>query len=91
MSGYSRIFFDNTYLWVRFERVGHGGRFDILLDDFRATFPLATWDQRRGAWQLSVNQLQKVKQFCENKLGRGTVKLQTDDNTSSSSGQLAFL
>lgn len=91
MPGYSRIIFNDNFIWIRFERIGSSGRFDILLDDFRSTFPLAVWDARRRAWQLSAEQLKSVTRYCEKKLGRGRVKLYADDITRSKTEQLSFI
>jgi len=90
MAGYVRVICDDLNIRVRFESVGRRDRFNILLDFFRATFPLATWDERSRAWQLPAEQIAKVAQFCAATLGRGSLLLE-HHTTATDSRQLALV
>lgn len=90
MTGYARVTCNGTCMWVRFERVGRGTRFDALLDVFRMAFPIATWDEFHKAWQLPTVQFSRLKQFCEAYLGSNGIQVQSEDTTKLVVGQLAL-
>ncbi len=76
MPGYTRILHNTNFIWVRFEHIGRSGKFDLLLDAFRAAFPLAEWDEINRGWRLSASQANSVQQFCLRVLGPNSVRLQ---------------
>lgn len=89
-SGYARIFSSNSQIWIRFERIGRGSRFNLVLDEFRRAFPLAQWDELSRAWMLPITQLGPVVEFCERILGPGRVQIQAYNITVSNIRQLAL-
>lgn len=91
MAGYARVTINRLHIWVRFERIGQGSKFNVLLDAFRASFPLADWDEYHRAWRLPMEQLERVIQFCHRNLGAGSIKVQQYDTIISSLRQLSFL
>lgn len=90
VQGYGRIFFNDTSCWVRFERVGEGVQFDMVLDAFRARFPKAVWDNDYRAWVLPTSMLNDVLRFTRALFGMTGVKLQYIDTTFSSTRQLSL-
>lgn len=91
MSAYARIFLDNHNIRVRFEQAGNRSRFDIVLDSFRAAFPLATWDEQYRAWRIPQSQLGDLLSFCQRLFGSANVKIQLYDTTDFRLCQLTFL
>jgi len=89
MAGYARITTTESQIWIRFERIGRGSRFNLLLDAFRSSFPLARWDEHHKAWELSVNQLEQVISFC-NRIGLKK-EVQDYDTIASSIRQFSLL
>jgi len=90
MSGYARIVISESQIWVRFERIGRGSRFNLLLDTFRSKFPWARWDENHKAWQLPVRQIDQIVNFCNDILGPGKIEFRTYDTMMSSIRQLSF-
>ncbi len=81
MIEYARVTTSESHIWIRFERIGQGSKFDLLLDAFRSAFPLADWDKSHRAWRLSAEQLDRVVKFCNRTLGPGCIKFQEYDTT----------
>lgn len=90
MAGYARVTINRHHIWVRFERIGQGSKFNLLLNVFRASFPLADWDEYHRAWRLPIEQLERAIQFCHHNLGAGNIKFQEYDTIISSLCQLSF-
>lgn len=82
MNAYARIRLNRTHLFVRFERVGNGSRFDIVKDSFLEAFPLALWDEPHRSWCLPIQQLPLVKQWCNQVFGENRFLVKQDTTLS---------
>ena len=82
MKAYARIRLSRTHLFVRFERVGNGSRFDLVKDSFLEAFPLAFWDEPNHSWGLPIRQLSQVKQWCNQIFGENRFLVKQDTTLS---------
>lgn len=51
-----------TYVDVRFENISNRQVFDLKLDNLRASFPKAKWDEGNTQWLLDISYYEAVQE-----------------------------
>jgi hypothetical protein len=90
MVGYARVSISEDSIYVRFENVHPRYLFDALRDRFSLAFPLKTWNDERGAWQLPPDDLDNAITFCRGIFGPKGCIVTRNSSTRSHVRQMTF-
>jgi len=58
----------------RFDKLPHS-EFDNLIRTFKQDFPERRWDAKTETWELPIERLQAVYEFCRGAIGPKNVKI----------------